>query len=155
LSEIDEMLRSNNPEEVEEIKNKLEEYAHGDCRYCGGSGVHITKVRRETEINLSNSNAMAILEVLGIKPDYDGSISLPEAKRALMKAKSRSSLKKFERPEEILTRPREIEEGVTELHSPYFYGQGLSESDIKERLEKFEKLIKEAEANGAKNILWG
>jgi hypothetical protein len=76
-------------------------------------------------------------------------------KRALIRAKNRSSLEKFERPDEVLTRPRKTEEGVTELHSPYFYSHGLDKYNIEDRLKSFERLVKEAEANGAKNIVWG
>lgn len=153
--ELEDMLGSEDPEKVEKAKEALAESAEKACPYCRGTGVHARKVRREREINWSNTNAMAMMEVLGIEPEYSGSMTVPEARRAIMKAKSRSSLKKFERPEENLTRPRETEDGVTELHSPFFYSQGLSEADIRERMESFEALVDEASANGAKNVMWG
>ena len=155
LDEVDRMLRSDDPDEVKEISARLKEHANGRCLYCKGEGVVVDRIRREVELNWSNANALAVLEVLGLEPDYSGSITVPEARRAVMRAKSRSSLSEFERPEEVLTRPREVEEGVTELHSPYLHSFSQSEDEIRRKIERFETLVREAEANGAKNILWG
>jgi hypothetical protein len=149
------MLDSGDPELEKAAREEAAKHTDFQCYGCKKTGIEKTKEKQEFEFNYSNSNALAMLEVLGLPPEYNGEISIPEMKRALIRAKNRSSLEKFERKEEILTRPRETEEGVTELHAPYFYSTGLSEYDIKDRLKSFERLLKEAEANGAKNIIWG
>lgn len=156
--ELQKMLESGDPEKEKIAREEAAKHADKQDIYgggCKGTGIETTKEKPELQLNWSNSNALAMLEVLGLPPEYNGEVSMPEMKRALIRAKNRSSFERFERKEEILTRPRKIEEGVTELHAPYLYSMGLSESSIKERLESFEKLIKEAETNGAKNIVWG
>jgi hypothetical protein len=158
--ELQEMLESGDPEKEkiareEAAKNSDPIRYKNKCFYCKGTGIETEKEKQDFEINYSNSNALAMLEVLGLPAEYNGEISIPEMKRALIRAKNRSSLEKFERPSETLTRLRKTEEGVTELHSPYFYSQGLDKHDIEDRLGSIERLVKEAEANGAKHIVWG
>jgi len=56
------------------------------CIYCDGEGVIDTSC--DPTVNLANSNAWAMLELIGIKFEYDGSIApdlIPEIRRNIIR----------------------------------------------------------------------
>lgn len=153
--ELHAMLNSGDPEKNKKAKEILRMASEEDCGGCDGTGFMTGTVMNDHGITWSNTNALALLEILGLEPDYSGSMTVPEAKRAVMRAKNRSNVKRFERQDDVVRRHRETEDGVTELNAVKFYSKGLSESDIKGKIDQFESLVNSAEAEGAKNINWG
>lgn len=153
--ELTSMLNSADPGKIKKAEETLRRFGDSDCGGCNGLGFMTEEIRNEQGITWSNTNALALLEILGLEPEYGGSMTIPEAKRAIMRAKNRSNLKKFERQDVDIRRHRKVDDEVTELNSPKFYSKGLSEADIKEKISQFESLVNEAESEGAKNINWG
>lgn len=153
--ELTSMLNSGDPEKNKKAKEILRMTSEEDCGGCGGTGFMTGTVINNQEITWSNTNALALLEILGLEPEYGGSMTIPEAKRAIMRAKNRSNLKKFERQDVDIRRHRKVDDEVTELNSPKFYSKGLSEADIKGKIDQFEGLVNKAESEGAENINWG
>lgn len=122
-------------------EKEMQMAADPNCYVCHGSGIESYNRSTKPELNFSNDNAVSILGALGL-PTYDlyGKISIHEARRALIKAKNRSSLNKFTR-EPIKTNR--------------IFDAGLNENDISERLNRFEKFLENSIADGATKIHWG
>ena len=121
-------------------KEEMREAANPDCVVCKGTGVESFERDLGPSLNMSNSNAYALLAVLGLPLEPNGEISIPEARRALMKARSRSSFNQFTREPESGNR---------------FWDAGFGTDDIEERLDRFENIINHAVEHGGKNIRWG
>lgn len=75
---------------LDEIRQELLEHAWADCPRCGGEGV-VEEHRSEadSEVNLSNVNALSMLSLMGVEQDYCGTLTveaLPGVIRRLMRA---------------------------------------------------------------------
>lgn len=136
---------------------KLKEFAQPDCSLCKGTGAHkVRDYKPPVNINWSNMNAYPILRLLGVKEDDlpNGSMKLPEMRRALLKAMNINISKAVRDPEIIYGKPREISPGVTQMRPLRMFDMGLSEEDIKERLEKLLKFVAMSIEQGATEIYW-
>jgi len=137
--------------------DKLKDFAQPDCELCHGEGSSQIRDWNPTiNINWSNANCYAILRLLGVKEDDlpSGSMTLPEIRRALLKALN-SDVSKAVRSEEIIHgKPREISPGVTEMRPLRMFDSGLSQHDIKDRLDKLTKFVAMSIEQGATEIYW-
>jgi hypothetical protein len=111
---------------------------------------------------LNVGNAAAIWPLLGL-PLVDGhvppggEVSVPEARRALMRARAR-----FERVAPTLVRPVEIEhgapcpqeDGTIELRPLRFLCFGLDEDGLAARLDRFERFVEAIAERGATHVAW-
>lgn len=95
-------------------------------------------------INLCNGNAGSLLGLLGLG-DMDlacGEITIPEARRAVMKARATfdSKVAKFTRDDE--------------QHSGRMFSMGIDNKYLKRRLEEFADLVEAGAEAGATHISW-
>jgi len=124
-------------------------YARGERTetLCDGTVVH-PYLSLVSELNLANSNARAFLSLLGLESEEDqyssvltGEVTLPEAKRAWMKANAsfEAKAKNFVREDET--------------HGNFF-SAGLSADQLRSYLERFRLLVVEAGDFDATHIYW-
>lgn len=98
------------------------------------------------EMNLANGNAAALAAALGIEPPNDpylGSVTLPEARRALLRARNVDTTPHL-RPASDTKRPGRA----------HFIVQGLDAERMDSYLTRFERLVEAAAAAGAERIEW-
>jgi len=122
-------------------KRELAEAANAECRYCKGTGVEEIPEPDGPFINWCNANAEALLAAMG-RPadDLCGALSVPEARRMVMRGRNRGSVSAFTRADECGDR---------------FYSMGLGEDDIQARLATFGEFVEECAAYGAEEIVYG
>lgn len=139
--------------------------ASADCPICGGTGVE-PGFARELTLNLSNWNARALLGLLGLTGEH-GTVGLPEARRAVMRARAT-----FERRAAQLVGGSHLgplgealcAEGVRVVHEgnvarilrgPQVITNELDADGLAERLERFAAFVETAGAMGATELRWG
>ena len=136
---------------------KLKNFADPNCGLCHGEGSsQIRDWKPQISINWSNMNAYPILRLLGVKEDDlpNGSMKLPEIRRALLKALN-TSVSSAARDKEIIHgKPREVSPGVMEMRPLRMFDAGMSEDDIKDRLNKLLKFVAMSIEQGATEIYW-
>jgi hypothetical protein len=112
--------------------------------------------------HLNVGNAAALWPLLGL-PLEDGQlvpvgeVSVPEARRAVMRARAR-----FEHAASGLVRtavvtygaPRRGDDGVVELRPVRAVACGLDEEGLADRLERFSRFVEAVAERGATNIAW-
>lgn len=126
-------------------EDEMKAAASPDCYMCKGSGVEGYHRSTKPELNFSNDNASAVLGALGLPTnELYGEMSVHEAKRALIRAKNRSSLDQFTRAPINERNPGRAR----------IFDGGISEEGILERLERFEKFLENSIADGATKIHW-
>jgi len=139
----------------EAVTADLQANAQDGCPWCKGTGVETREQDDSPELNLNNDSAQRILAVLGIPFDHCGEISLPEARRAVLKALNSSGVSALERPEEaVYGRPRAQEDGSVALRPLRSYSPPLTTEDILSRVRRFSALVEEAASRGATQISW-
>lgn len=145
---------------IDAIRAELREYANPRCPLCGGSGVEDEKVSDRPEINWNQGNAFCLFRALGLpvaegEHEPYGELTIPEARRAIMRARGRGDLAPFTRQEETLYgAPRADETGVVELHPLRAQTTGLSEEGVEGRISQFEQFVAESASRGATLIRW-
>lgn len=113
----------------------------------------------DVEVNFNNSNAAAVLRALRLpignaRDGLVGSCSIPEMRRALIRARS-SSLAPFTRESSVeYGAPREVEPGVVIARPLRAASTGLDVDGLQDRLDQIERLVYRAAAAGAKEIRW-
>lgn len=118
------------------------------------------KIELGISLNWSNSNARAVLSVLGL-PGYDedtlaGEATIAECRRAVIRANATESLDAYTRPDAVeYAPPREHERGVVELKPVRMVSFGLCEEGIRERVDAFAAFVEAAVSAGALVISWG
>lgn len=138
------------------VRADLKANAEPTCHICKGSGIEVNELDDRPSLNLSNANARVILRTLGIAPDDCGDLPIADARRALMRARSRGDLSPFARPEEAVHgRPRAREDGSIELRPLRLWGAALDADGIQDRIERFARLVEESASRKATLIMWG
>jgi hypothetical protein len=141
-------------ERTPEIRAQLAEAARPECQICNGTGVQL--VREYDDLNMSNTNAFTFLRFLGLEADYCGSMGLPEARRAIMKARSRSEVSRYTRQDvTFFGAPRAKDDGTVELRPLRGVSFGLNESDLQMRLTAFAGMVERGAEKGATEVYWG
>lgn len=134
-----------------------------DCDMCGGKGKREEWVSDAPELNVSNSNAFAIQQMLGIDdPDYAGHIDnkdLPDIIRRLIMLKNQGS-EEYTEPGSItgnkMQRYKDPETGLDRIgrQGPMMYHMGRSSSQVERYIDKLLEIIKFAQQNNA-DLGWG
>jgi len=118
------------------------------------------KIELGISLNWANSNARAVLNVLGL-PGYDedtlaGEATIVVCRRAVIRANATESLDAYTRPGAVeYAPPREHEDGVVELKPVRMVSFGLCEEGIRERVDAFAAFVEAAAGAGALGISWG
>lgn len=124
------------------------------CSACGGSGVEMVIVDDRPELNVANGNARLLLAALRLDDsELIGRITLPEARRALIRARA-GSLEPFTRQAFIEHGAPRSEGDVVALRPVRVFAASLDEHQMAGYLDSFEALVMGAEASGAKYIHW-
>jgi len=142
-------------EDNEAIRAELKAEANPECFSCKGSGIEMFEESDAPELNLANDNMLRLLAVLGLSVEYCGEMTLPEARRAIMRGRARDVSGHVRNRVERHGAPRDCGEGVVELRPLHFLDVGLDEDGIRERVERFSAFVLEAERRGATKIWWG
>lgn len=106
------------------------------------------------QLNWANDNAWRLLRALGLAAETTGEATMPEARRAVMRARARTDLSGFARAEERTYGQPCEREGVVELRPVRSFGPALGEEDVRARIEQFARFVEAAEAAGATLIRW-
>lgn len=126
------------------------------CGFCRGTGVEKGRDDDEVAMNLASERGRALLRVLGLDPAPYGVLSLPEARRALVRARNRRSLASFATgPTETFGAPRRGPDGAVELRPVRVFSPGTSEASLLEYVDRFAELVEAATRRRATRILWG
>ena len=136
-------------------------YDEAKCDYCGGKGDRLEFVSDAPEMNVSNSNAFKIIDMLGLEQDYSGHIDnkdLPALMRKLIQLKN-SDPSKYAEPGsqsggEIGT--YKDEEGMDRIgrKGPMIYNMGTTDNQVKQYIDQLIKIVKFAQDNDA-DFGWG
>jgi hypothetical protein len=136
----------------------LRAHASAHCPLCRGTGVATYSERNEPTLNVANDNAHRLLELLRLAtPDGDlmGEVTLPEMRRALMRARNTFDQRapSLTRAPSTLRGHRTRDDGTHALMTRATVG-GLSEARLAEYLTALECLCAYAQAHGATVIQW-
>lgn len=142
-------------EDSPEIRASLKAEAHPDCPLCKGEGVEQFIETDSPFINLCNENAAVFLHVLGLGSELQGELTLPEARRAFMRASNRKGLDSYGREGEVLYgAPRTRDDGTVEMRPIRVFDKGRSPEYIPELLHSFINFLGSAAERGATKIFW-
>jgi hypothetical protein len=143
-----------------EIRDNLRQEANPNCHYCKGTGIEtVSHEVGAPTINLSNRNARVLFSILGLDVEgeegYVGEMTIPEARRAVMRAQSRQNIAKFVQPEtKVHGKPREVSPGVYDMKPLKMYDAGLTEEQLHAYIRRFAEFVVEVSRLGATKIFW-
>lgn len=129
------------------------------CMYCSGTGKYEEYIPTGPELNVANSNAYAICQMLGIKPDYSGIIfnkDLPAIMRRLVQLKN-TNINAYTVQSSISKGPaRHVKDGDIDriTTGPTIVDFGRSNEQIMRYINQLMDLVKFAQQNNA-DISWG
>lgn len=113
-----------------------------DCYFCKGSGIET--VSDVPEVNMSNTNALTILEmILESKPDYGGQIENKDIPKYLRRIIFLKNTPKKTIAQNV--RPTEKDKN--------FFSMGIDEDYIAERLTQVENILRYAQEHG-EDVSW-
>ena len=145
-------------DQIQAATQKIKPFADPSCSCCKGEGTYRSKSwSPEIHVNWANGNGYPILRLLGVAEDdlYASEMSIPDAKRALLRAMN-SSVSHAERPEETLYgKPLQNEDGAWELKPVRMFSPGMNESNIRDRLYRLMDFVEYSANQGASKIYWG
>lgn len=133
---------------------------HHDCEMCHGSGELSGTESEAPELNVSNTNAIAIIEFLGLHWDHSGNFpqkDLPALRRKLIKLKNggASDLISDNETHQGPMAARQGENGVTTIsRGATIHSMGRSADQVGRYAEKLLSIIDFAQKNGA-HVTWG
>jgi hypothetical protein len=144
------MTSSAKPEDIKRHANKR-------CPHCKGTGWEEGFIA--PPLTISNSNAWAFMDLAGIaRPGnaWQGSLTLPEARRALMVGRARFDRVacQLERPTGYTFTMPAVVNGTVVLRPLKSVEFGLSREMLALYLEAFALLVDDAIKEGATEILW-
>jgi len=142
-----------------EIEKNLKLEANPNCPFCKGEGIEVVGYEDTPSLQLSNRNANALFKILGInlfgKEGMVGEMTIPEARRAIMRSQSRKNVSQFVLPEKNLYgKPREISPGVIDLKPLRFFEPALTEEQLKDYIKRFAEFVIKVSRLGATKIMW-
>jgi hypothetical protein len=137
------------------VKAELRAEASLECPCCKGTGIERNELDDRPSVNWNNGNAQAILAALGVPFEYGGEMTIADARRAVMRARARTDLTPFTRPEKVVYgRPRVNEDGSVELRPLRMFGGGLDTESVHRHIEQFARFVEESASRGATTITW-
>jgi len=130
-------------EDSSEIRAALKRAANPDCLQCGGAGFETMMESDVPRVGWANLSALRVLDMLGIDsdPGSTGMLTLPEARRTVMRGRARS--KQFV--------ARLCYESFSDGR---FHSGGLDEDSLRQRVEQFASFVEQAAERGATTIYW-
>jgi hypothetical protein len=138
------------------LRLRLKAGADPDCCFCFGEGIEVVQDDDPVALCLANDRGNRLLRILGLPVAPYGELFLPEARRALVRARNRSSLASFVvGPVEIRGEPRKRQDGAVELRPLRSFEAGVSETSLRFYVDRFSEIVDEAGRRGATRILWG
>ena len=130
------------------------------CSRCHGTGKTEEEVSDAPELNVSNANGYAIQEMLGLDPDYSGTIynkDLPQIMRRLIELKNKGSSEYTQEPSVSRgpMRKSKDDQGITKI-SPgaTSHDFGRSQGQVDRYIDELIKMVQFAQKNNA-HISWG
>jgi hypothetical protein len=139
---------------IDSIRDELREHARPECPFCHGSGVDLEPLSDRPELNWATTNALIMLKVLGLPTEACGTVSIHQARRAVIRARSRADLRGFARAEAAVHgHPRDDGTAVAlrPVRATIF---GLAEEQILERIQAFTDFVEACAARGATEFTW-
>jgi hypothetical protein len=138
------------------VRADLRANANPTCPICHGTGVEVREESDAPTLNLASGNARLLLEALGLAhPDLWGDLPVPEARRAIMLARSRSDLTPFTRELEVTYgAPRTNEDGSVELRPLRSFGREVDVERMTSYIERFAAFVETSVSRGATIITW-
>ena len=112
----------------------------------------------ECFLNISNMNAVAFFTLLGVDSHNDdgfcGSMTLPEARRAIMRARNMNPVRVLREASVTYGAPRANEDGTVELRPIRVMEMALTIGQIEHYITALECIVVHATAQGASKIWW-
>lgn len=137
------------------VRADLAANANPACPFCHGSGVEVETEDDAPRLNLANENAALLLLALGLRPELYGDTGIAEARRAVMRAWSRSDLTPFTREDRAVSgRPRANADGTVELRPLHIFSQGVTQDRLESYISRFAAFLEESANRGATTISW-
>ncbi len=137
------------------VRENLSHEANPSCPFCEGTGVEVETMSDAPSLNLANDNARLLLQALGLSDELWGSLSVAEARRAIMRARSRSDLSPFTRPNEtVYGRPQTNEDGSIQLRPVRLQSMGVNENRMASYITRFANFVEASASRGATSISW-
>lgn len=130
-----------------------------DCDYCHGKGEHLEHVSDSPELNVSNDNAIALLNFLGVTPGGpDGTVGhiepkdLPALRRKLIKMKN-GGADGLEKPDEIdggqMIKTRDEHGNPMLKKTARSYEMGRTSDQVMHYIDRLLQIIDFAQKNNA------
>jgi hypothetical protein len=113
-------------------------------------------------LNWSHGTAAALWPLLGLPLEAGavppvGEVSIPEARRAIIRARARFGRLAPQLAREAVVEygpPREGDDGTIELRPLRYFAAGLDEAGIARRLDAFERFVGAMAERGATHLTW-
>lgn len=141
-------------EDSAEIRQDLATSANPSCPLCQGKGIEHVEDDNLPMFNVSNEMAKVLLALFHLE-GMDGSMSLAEARRGIMRARSKSDISEYVVPEDrVYGKPVVREDGTVELRPLRMLSFGVSSDRILDRLQAFINFVEESAHLGATTISW-
>lgn len=138
-----------------DVEADLKAHAWDKCPRCGGTGIETSLQHSGPELNVCNENRTILMQLLGLTDDSIGSLPLPQARRALMVARSRIGRFSGVRADEVVYgRPRPNDDGTIELHPIRVVSQGCDQGRLESYLNRLDAILADGSAVGAERLVW-
>lgn len=112
-----------------------------------------SELRGGPSLNFNNGNALAVLNALRLAGEY-GECTIPEARRAIIRARS-GSLEPFAREAYVEYGKPRAEGNVVTARPIRVIGGGLDVDGLQSRITQLSELIEAEAARGATKLVWG
>jgi hypothetical protein len=140
----------------------LDPYTDKDiaCGYCHGKKTYTKHGSTAPELDVSNSNGMEIQRMLGVDPDYSGTIyhkDLPKVMRKLIMLKNQGIEQHIQAPSVEQGKPThwKDEHGISHIIAgPKMHDAGRTSEQVMRYVDKLIELVQFAQKNNA-HISWG
>lgn len=137
------------------VREDLKREANPSCPFCKGTGIEMREESDAPTLNLSNEGTLLLFKALGLNHDLTGDLPIPEARRAIMRARSRSDLSPFTcGPEVKYSAPRTEEDGSVVLRPLRLYSPGVDTNRMASFITRFANFVEAAVTRGATTIHW-
>lgn len=131
-----------------------------ECGMCKGKGTYLAHKTDAPELNVANPNAMEIQRMLGIDPDYSGSIvnaDIPKFRRQLIKIKNGDMSTHIQDPEKHVGKMKSYTDDTGQSRigkGPTVYDYGRSHSQVERYIDTLLSMMDFAQKNNL-DLVWG
>jgi len=139
-----------------------EKYGNSEypCGYCHGKKTYTKHGSTAPELNVSNVNGWEIQKMLGLDPDYAGTIyhkDLPNIMRKLIQLKNQNTSQHTQEPstDKGSMRKSVDDRGITSIsRGPTMHDMGRSQSQVDRYIDTMIEIVRFAQKHNA-HISWG